>query len=338
MSSSAAALKLFDLIQSHRVTAVIYVAAELGIAELLRDGARSLDQLTEATGADRQALGRLLTALSTVGLCSRVDADRYSLTEIGAALDSAAEKSFKAWAIFEGDMLFKSWHGMLETIMTGKTAAHLLGVGNSFDLMARTPSNVGMFNAAMADLTRLVTPDVLGAYDFGRISRLMDVGGGSGELIGAVARKYPHIRAIVFDLPRCAETATRHLERAGVSDRANFVAGDFFEAIPNLADTIILKSVIHDWNDERSSVVLQNCRRALPENGTLLLVERMMPEAPGASAEDRAQAMSDLNMLRGPGGLERTEQQYGRLLSESGFHLGAVFPAGRFSVIEARVC
>jgi len=166
----------------------------------------------------------------------------------------------------------------------------------------------------------------------------MDVGGGSGEFIGAVARKYPHIRAIVFDLPRCAETATRHLERAGVSDRANFVAGDFFEAIPNLADTIILKSVIHDWNDERSSVVLQNCRRALPENGTLLLVERMMPEAPGTSDEDRAQAMSDLNMLRGPGGLERTEQQYRHLLNESGFRPVAVHPAGRFNVIEARVC
>jgi SAM-dependent methyltransferase/DNA-binding HxlR family transcriptional regulator len=338
MSSSAAALKLFDLIQSHRVTAVIYVAAELGIAELLRDGAQSLDQLTEATGADRQALGRLLTALSTVGLCSRVDADRYSLTEIGAALDSAAEKSFKAWAIFEGDMLFKSWHGMLETIMTGKTAAHLLGVGNSFDLMARTPSNVGMFNAAMADLTRFVTPDVLGAYDFGRIDSLMDVGGGSGELIGAVAGKYPHIRGIVFDLPRCEDAATRHLERAGVGDRTSFTAGDFFEAIPNLADAIILKSVIHDWNDERSSVILQNCHRALPENGTLLLVERMMPEAPGTSAEDRAHAMSDLNMLRGPGGLERTEQQYRQLLNESGFHPGAVFPAGRFSVIEARIC
>jgi len=338
MSSSAAALILFDLLQSHRVTAVIYVAAELGIAELLRDGAQSLDELTEATGADRHALGRLLTALSTIGLCSRVDADRYSLTEIGAALDGAAEKSFKAWTIFEGDMLFKSWHGMLETIMTGKTAAHLLGARNSFDLMARTPSNVGMFNAAMADLTRLVTPDVLGAYDFGRINSLMDVGGGSGEFIGAVARKYPHIQGIVFDLPRCAETATRHLERAGVSDRANFVAGDFFEAIPNLADAIILKSVIHDWNDERSSVVLQNCRRALPENGTLLLVERMMPEAPGTSDEDRAQAMSDLNMLRGPGGLERTEQQYRHLLNESGFRPVAVHPAGRFSVIEARVC
>src|SRR5712692_6743206 len=222
MPSSAAALKLFDLIQSHRVTAMIYVAAELGIAELLRNGTQSLNDLAEATGADRHALGRLLTALSTVGIFSRVGADGYSLTEIGAALYSSAEKSFKAWAIFEGDMLFKSWHGMLETIMTGKTAAHLLGARNSFDLMARTPSNVGMFNAAMADLTRFVTPDVLDAYDFGRIDRLMDVGGGSGELVGAVASKYPHIRAIVFDLPRCEEAATRHLERAGVSDRTSF--------------------------------------------------------------------------------------------------------------------
>jgi ubiquinone/menaquinone biosynthesis C-methylase UbiE len=337
MSSSAAALGLFDLIQSHRVTAVIYVAAKLGIAELLCNGPKSPSELAEATGADWQALDRLLVALSTVGVCSRADADRYSLTEIGAALDGSAENSFKAWAIFEGEMLSKTWNGMLETIMTGKTAAHLLGERNSFDLMARTPANVGLFNAAMADLTRFVTPDVLSAYDFGRINRLMDVGGGSGELAGAVASKYPHIRAIVFDLPRCEEAATRHLERAGVSDRTSFAAGDFFEAIPKLADAIILKSVIHDWNDERSSVILQNCRRALPKNGTLLLVERMMPEAPSASAEDRAIAMSDLNMLRGPGGLERTEQQYRHLLNEFGFDPVAVFPAGRFSVIEARI-
>jgi ubiquinone/menaquinone biosynthesis C-methylase UbiE len=208
---------------------------------------------------------------------------------------------------------------------------------DSFDLMARTPENVGIFNAAMADLTRLVTPDVLGAYEFGRINRLMDVGGGSGELIGAVARKHPHIQGIVFDLPRCKEAATRHLERAGVGDRVSFTAGDFFEAIPNLADALILKSIIHDWNDERSSVILRNCCRALPQNGTLLLVERLMPELPGTSDEDRASAMSDLNMLRGPGGLERTERQYRQLLNESGFHPVAVFPAGCFSMMEARV-
>ncbi len=95
--------------------------------------------------------------------------------------------------------------------------------------------------------------------------------------------------------------------------------------------------MIHDWNDERSAVILRNCRRALPENGTLLLVERLMPELPGTSDEDRAHAMSDLNMLRGPGGLERTEQEYRRLLNEAGFHPTAVYPAGRFSVIEAHM-
>jgi len=319
MSSSTSALKLFDLIQSHRVTAVIYVAARLGIAELLRDGSRSLNELADATGADRHALGRLLTALSTVGVCARAGEDRYVLTEIGAALDGAADHSFKGWAIFEGEMLSKSWNGMLESIMTGKTAAQLLGLSNSFDLMSRAPENVRIFNAAMVDLTRLVTPDILSAYDFGRVSHLMDVGGGSGELIAAVAKEYPRLRATVFDLPRCAETANEHLQRAGVSDRTSFLAGDFFKTVPAVADAIILKSVIHDWDDARSGTILQNCRRALPRHGTLLVVERIMPDAPTVTDEDKAHAMSDLNMLRGPGGLERTEKEYRHLLNENGF-------------------
>jgi O-methyltransferase domain/Dimerisation domain len=330
-------LKLLDLIQSHRVTAVIYVAVKLGLAELLRDGPRTLDELAKATAADKDALGRLLTALSTLGICSLAGEDRYSLTEMGAGLDGDAEHSFKHWAIFEGGMLSKRWNGLLESIMTGKTAAEIQNVANSFDLMARTPENVTMFNAAMTDMTRLVTPDVLRAYDFGAISHLMDVGGGSGELIGAVAKKYLNIRGTVFDLPRCAEVANHHFDRLGISDRAGFLAGDFFQSIPSGADAIILKSVIHDWADERSCIILRNCRQALPKDGTLLLVERLMPESPGVSDEDRANAMSDLNMLRGPGGRERTENEYHRLLTESGFLPTSLHPAGRFNVIESRV-
>jgi cyclopropane fatty-acyl-phospholipid synthase-like methyltransferase len=226
---------------------------------------------------------------------------------------------------------------MLESIMTGKTAAEIQNVANSFDLMARVPEHVSMFNAAMTDMTRLVTPEVLRAYDFGAISHLMDVGGGSGELIGAVARKYPDIRGTVFDLPRCAEVANRHFDHLGISGRATFLAGDFFQSIPSGADAIILKSVIHDWNDERSGIILRNCRQALPKDGTILLVERLMPESPGVSDEDKAHAMSDLNMLRGPGGRERTEKQYHRLLTESGFRPTSLHPAGRFNVIESRV-
>jgi hypothetical protein len=167
---------------------------------------------------------------------------------------------------------------MLETIMTGKTAAQLLSLNNSFDLMSRAPENVRIFNAAMVDLTRLVTPEILLAYNFGRISHLMDVGGGSSELIAAVVKEYPGLRRTVFDLPRCAETANDCLQSVGVSDRASFLASDFFNTISAIADVIILKSMIHDWNDERSSVILQNCRQALPESGSLLLVERIMPD------------------------------------------------------------
>lgn len=336
MASQVSALKLFDLIQSHRVTSVIYVAVRLGIAEQLRNGPLSLPELAAGTGADEQALGRLLTALSTISICERRGENSYALTEVGACLDGEAEQSFKGWAIFEAEMLSTRWSGMLESVMTGKTAAELQGLADSFELMGRTPENVYKFNAAMVDLTRLVTPDILRSYDFSGISHLMDVGGGAGELLGAIARQHRKLRGTVFDLPRCDEAASKHLQQIGVSERVEFVAGDFFKSVPAIADAIILKSVIHDWNDARSISILRNCREALPSNGKLLLVERLMPETPAATDEDKAHAMSDLNMLRGPGGLERTEEQYRELLEQSGFALAAVHPAGRFNVIEAR--
>jgi hypothetical protein len=336
MSSQVSALRLLDLIQSHRVTAVIYVAARLGLAELLSYGPQTPGKLAKATGADERALRRLLTALSTIGICSRAGEDSYVLTEVGACLDSGAEQSLRGWAIFEAEMLSKRWSGMLESVMTGKTAAELQGFASSFELMGQTPEHVDKFNAAMTELTRLVTPDILRSYDFSGISHLMDVGGGSGELLGAIAQQNRKLRGTVFDLPRCAEAASKHLGQIGISDRVEFVAGDFFKSVPAIADAIILKSVIHDWNDARSITILRNCRAALPGNGKLLLVERLMPEAPAATDEDKAHAMSDLNMLCGPGGCERTEGQYRELLAQSGFDLAAVYPAGRFNVIEAR--
>jgi tRNA A58 N-methylase Trm61 len=336
MASQVSALKLFDLIQSHRVTTVIHVAVRLGIAELLRDGPRTLGELAKATGADERALGRLLTALSTIGICKKTGEHSYALTEVGACLDGDAEQSFKAWAIFEAEMLSPRWSGMLESVMTGKTAAESQGLANSFELMGRTPELVDKFNAAMTELTRLVTPDILGSYDFSGISHLMDIGGGSGQLLGAIAQQNRKLRGTVFDLPRCAEAASKHLGQIGISDRVEFVAGDFFKSIPAIADAIILKSVIHDWNDAHSISILQNCREALPRNGKLLLVERLMTEHPTATDEDKAHAMSDLNMMRGPGGCERTKGQYRELLEQSGFDLAAVYPAGRFNVIEAR--
>jgi SAM-dependent methyltransferase len=326
---------LLEMVQSHRITAVIYSAAKLGLAEALRDGPRSAEQLAPVVGADAAALHRLLVALSTLGLCTIGEDGEVALTGLGSGLDEEAGDSLKGWVIFEGEMLAKSWTGLVDSIRSGKTAAQLAGLENSFDLMARTPANVAIFNAAMMNLTRLVTPAVIAACDFSRSDVVMDVGCGSGELLAAVLLCHDRLHGIGLDLARCGSAANEHSQRNGLSSRFKFIAGDFFEQVPTGADTLLLKSVIHDWNDERSFAILANCRRALSDGGRLILIERLMPDRPSASAEHRSHALSDLNMLRGPGGCERTSSEYSKLLCNSGFKLKRVTPAGLFSVLEA---
>jgi SAM-dependent methyltransferase len=326
---------LLEMVQSHRITAVIYSAAKLGLAEALRGGPRSAEQLASALGADAVSLHRLLVALSTLGLCTIGEHGEVTLTDLGNQLDEEAENSLRDWVIFEGEILAKSWTGLVDSIRSGKTAAQLQGLENSFELMARTPANVAIFNAAMTNLTRLVTPAVIAACDFSRSNVVMDVGCGSGELLTAVLSRHSRLHGIGFDLARCADGANEHSRRNGLSGRFKFIAGDFFEQVPPGADTLLLKSVVHDWNDERSSVILANCRRALPDGGRLILIERLMPDRPSASTEHRSHALSDLNMLRGPGGCERTSSEYSELLRKSGLKLKLITPAGLFSVLKA---
>jgi len=336
-ASSASAMALFDLIASHRITAVVYVAVRLGVADCLAEGPRTARELAHRTEAHEQSLRRLLRALVTIGVCRQVGPEQFELTPIGGHLAGSAEQSLKAWALFEGELLSRSWSGLLDSIRTGKTAAALAGIDDSFDLMAQNPERVKVFNEAMVALTRHVIPGVLSAYDFSPIGRLIDVGGGYGELLCAILKAYPSMRGAIYDLARCAEGANKHLNEAGLSGRCEFISGSFFESVPTGADAVIMKSIIHDWDDARSIKILQNCRQALTQRGKLLLVERIMPEIPNADTEHCSVALSDLNMLRGPGGSERTECEYRELLSKGGFKVTRVLAAGRSNVIEAMV-
>lgn len=336
-SGEPAVTTLYDLVDSYRVTAIIYVAARLGLPDILANGPRSSEELAEETGAHEPSLRRLLRALITVGLCVQTGENRFELTAIGRLLTANADPSLKPWALFEGGRWWGFWGTLLDSIRTGKTVAQLAGFDNAFEMMAQNPENVATFNAAMVSLSGTVIPEILKAYDFSGITRLIDVGGGHGQLLCAILKAYPSMRGTIFDLSRCAHGAKQLLFEAGVGERADFVAGNFFEAVPSGADALILKSVVHDWNDERSIVLLQNCRRALLSSGRLLLVERLMPTRSEARKEHRSIALSDLNMLLGPGGCERTEGEYRRLLESSGFRMTRVSAAGRYNVIEAAI-
>jgi len=253
---------------------------------------------------------------------------------MGTHLAANAERSLKAWVLFEGGLFRGVWSDLLESIRTGKTATELAGQGQDpFEVFAKT-KGAGLFNEAMVSLTRMVVPDVLAASDFSGISTLMDVGGGVGELMGAILRDYPSMRGIVFDLPQCAEGASKHLSHASVADRCKFIAGSFFESVPAGANAIIMKSIIHDWNDERRELILRNCHAALKRGDRLIVVDRVVPENLEPKAEHLSALLSDLNMLRGPGGGERTEGEFRTLMARGGFSMRRVMPTGRYSVIE----
>ncbi|HEY2474634.1 MAG TPA: methyltransferase [Candidatus Cybelea sp.] len=322
------------MIDSYRVTAIIYVAARLGIADILTNGPKSSDELALEVGAHEPSLRRLLRALLTVGVCRSTHENQFELTEIGRHLADGANQSLKPWVLFEGGMCWRFWGTLLDSVRTGKTAPQLAGFDSVFDMMRESPENVATFNAAMAAFSGAVIPGVLAAYDFSGITRLIDVGGGHGQLLCAILKANPSLRGCVFDQPRCADGAKRRLVEAGVSERSEFVAGNFFEGIPDGADAVILKSVIHDWDDEKSAKILRNCRLALPAEGRLLLVERLMTAKPQVNNEDRSVVLSDLNMMLIPGGVERTEDEYRELLDSSGFKMTRTLPAGRVNVIE----
>jgi O-methyltransferase domain len=330
-------VSLHDLVQSHRITAVIYAAAKLNLAEAIGADAKSAAELARLVDADESALRRLLVGLTTLGLCRQADRDRFAMTDLGRQLDEFADPSFKDWVLFESEMLLQSWSGLVESVRTGKTATQLRGDGDDRYAATRdAPEWTRRFNAAMVSFTRTVVPKIVAAHDFAAARVVMDLGSGTGELIGGVLRHNPHLVGIAFDLARCEAEAYAHFDRLGIADRCRFVAGSFFEGVPGGADTILMKSILHNWKDDRCEVILRNCRDALPSGGTLIVIERIMPELATAETEDRSCAMSDLNMLRGPGGRERTEAEYRRLATLAGFAFVGTTGIGSFSLVQFR--
>jgi hypothetical protein len=336
-NSDSPTTTLLDLVAGHRVTAVIYAAARLGVADLLLEEPKTAAELARLTNADERSLFRLMRGLLALAICTEAADGRYELTEMGTGLAAKGERSVKGWILFEGEMLRAGWGGLIESIRTGKTANELAGLGQErFERLAETKQS-GLFNEGMASMTRAMLPAVLAACDFSGVSVLVDAGGGVGELMAALLGKYRTMRGVVFDLPHCAEQARKNLDAAGVADRAQFIGGSFFESAPSGADAIVLKNIIHDWNDERCEVILRNCHRALKRGDRLTVIDRVAPEKVDSSGDQLSVVLSDLNMLRGPGGCERTESEHRALLSRSGFRVDRIAPAGRYSLIEAIV-
>lgn len=322
---SDTAQRLFGLINAAWTTRALAVAAELRLAEALSDRARSAHELADALDCDPCALQRLLRALTTVEVCAELPNGRFELLPLGQLLAEEAPQSLRAWALQFGRQLWPAWQDLDVSVRTGKGVRERAGETDGFSHLHKDASAAGVFNRAMVEITRIVAPEAVRRVDQGSARRIVDVGGGHGQLLAAFLARWPAAVGVVLDLEHAAAGAESFLHEVRLADRAAFACGDFFESIP-AADVLLMKAILHDWSDERCAVILRNARRALSDDGRLLIFDRVMPDRLGTSERDRDQARSDLTMLIGVGGRERTQAQLRQLLFEANFAIRAIHP------------
>lgn len=326
-----ASAHVLRMITAYRLSQAIYVLVALGIPELLAGGARNAADLAKATETDGPSLYRLLRAAAANGILRESDGRRFELTELGHVLRADAPGSVAGWAGFIGRPYhWQGWGNLLHSVRTGESGVrHVLGMSN-WEYRAQHPEENAIFNAAMTDYSRMLTPAVVATYDFGRFGTIADIAGGHGALLAAILGANPGVRGILFDQPHVVGPATALITAAGVADRVQIVPGSFFESVPS-TDGYVMQHILHDWDNARCIEILNVIRKAAPPGARLLVVERLI-EGPNEGA---AATMSDLNMLVGPGGLERTLDEYQALLASGGWHLLGAQPANDHFVIES---
>lgn len=335
-SSLPPSFRLSEMSLSLWVPQAIYAAAALGIPDELAAGAKHSDELAGAIGAHPGSTHRLLRALALLELCTETANGSFELTPLGECLRSDSPDSVRSWALLMGGKgVWKAWGRLVDCVRTGEHAWKLEGT-DAFDAMQADPEEAEIFNQAMLELTKRTAVNVADAYDFSGLREIVDVGGGYGTLVAEILAAHPRMHGVVFDLPHARDGAERLLEEKQLAGRTEFVAGDFFAAVPAGADAYLLKSVIHDWDDERSLEILRNCRAAMLENARLLLIEPLAPERVGSSPLDGIIVGSDLTMLVNTGGRERTEAEYRELLEAAGLRVARILATpSAMRVIEA---
>ncbi|MEO8604888.1 MAG: methyltransferase [bacterium] len=331
--------QLSRMIASLWIPQTIHAAAALGVADAIGDGAQPSAAVAATIHAEPRATHRLLRALVALEVCAQNAEGQFILTPLGHCLRSDAKDSVRSWALLMGgEMVWSCWGRLVDCVRSGQAAPQLIAGKNAFEWIADHPAEFAIFDRSMLELTKRIAPLIAAAYDFSGVRTVLDIGGGHGALLAGILAATPGLEGIIFDLPHCREPAEAFLVQAGFAARCRFAAGDFFASVPTGADVYLIKSVIHDWDDERTGAILRACREAMSGDARLVIVEIVVPAAPGTSPVDQMIAGTDLNMLVNTGGCERTEAEYRALCDSAGLTVTRILATPTpFSLIEARL-
>jgi hypothetical protein len=327
--------QIIMLSRSYAASACLYAAAKLKIADLLAGGPKRASQLARESGTIEDPLYRTLRALASIDVFRETDPQTriFANTPLSEAIRGDAPNSARDAVLFMADPLHMNVYGELtHTLETGETGFKKASGMGPFEFFQRNDEENKLFNAAMTSISRQFIQPVIEVYDFGESGTLADIGGGHGALLAAILERHRGLRGIVFDAPYVAEGAKSLIESRGLAPRCQIIGGDFFKGVPP-ADSYVMKSIIHDWDDAHSITILKNCATAMwGRDGKVILLE--MPVGPANEAG--LAKWIDIEMLTMAGGRERTEGEYADLLSKAGLRLARVVrTASPLAVIEA---
>jgi O-methyltransferase/methyltransferase family protein len=325
--------KLLDFRNGLIIHQAICAVVKLGVPDLLGRGPCSAAQLAAELNVNEDALYRTMRALAGQGVFEETRSREFANSEVSALLRHDVLGSIRpAFLYFGTDFYYQPFGELLHCIQSGERAAKLFR-GNDWEYMQQRPELAMIFDDAMTNMSVMQAPAIADAYDFGHWQTLMDVGGGNGILLSHILRRHVSLRGVLADQHHVLERARKRGFLAGdLATRAAMQDCDFFREVPPGCRAYVMKNVIHDWNDSEALQILRNCRRVVPNDGVLLLVEWLLSE-PNVPSTGK---MSDLIMLVLTGGRERTVEQYRDLLKEIGFCLNRVFPTqAELGIFEA---
>ena len=307
---------LFSLLGGYHITQALYVVAKLGVADLLTKEPKNSDYLSQELKVNNEALNRVLRYLVSVGVLAINKQNKFSLTAIGEPLRSDVTNSLRNFVIFHGEEPYYAFGSLLKNVQTGKPAFNQVFGKGHFEYLAENPEANTIFHKAMAN-TQQLSGDHFEDFDFSKAKKIIDVGGGNGTLLVNLLSKYSNLHGILFDLPGVVINKVDRLSNTDIKDRCEIIPGSMFNFIPEGGEVYILSRILHDWSDDQALTILQNCRKVVPKDGSLLIQDAIIPE--GMLPPRRAHL--DLMMLVMTGGKERTEKEWKQLLEKGGFSL-----------------
>ncbi|MEA2696422.1 MAG: hypothetical protein QOI66_693 [Myxococcales bacterium] len=326
-------IQMLQMMMGHWVGQTAAAIARFEIPDHLAAGPRTNDDLARTVGAVPATLRRLLRAAASVGILSEVSPGTFASTPLGDTLRKDAPGSLRDLVVAElapGHWL--PWGQLYEAVKTGRSQARQTLGMDAWAYYAKTPEEGACFARGMSNLSAIVAAETLPVYDFSPFGMIVDVGGSEGVMLAGALRAAPGARGVLFDLPETIERGRGKVSSYGLGNRLQVAAGDFLKAVPDGGDLYILKSIVHDWDDEQSVLILKNVQRAAKPGAKVLIIEMVVPEVVAPTPVH----LMDLNMLVMLDGRERSTQEFAGLLGAAGLHFDRVVPThGLFSLIEA---